>query len=1121
MNTTDSTSVWANVLPCLSIRKVFFFFLIIAFLPIKLFSQKSSTCTDAAKPVAHCKPVTLFLNASGNATLTVAQVNDTSTDDCGLDSIWLRKTAFDCTHLGTNEVYLIVRDSVKNLDSCKAIITVRDTIPPSVATSFAMTFCRNTTIYLDKTGNIDLKVDSINNRATDNCGIISMSLSKTSFNCSNIGINDVVLTAKDASDNASNCTAKVTVRDTIPSSVICPLDIIKSLNTGACETRATFSVTATDNCAMTLKQTMGLPSGSLFSIGASPIVFEAKDASGNVRQCGFYIRVIEHSSSGQMSCNGNQSVALNSSCEQTIRVGDLLVGTDYGCFDNYKLTLFDGSIALADNTLRAQNIGRRIQAKVTDTRVGNSCSGFINVTDNAPPQILKPDDVTVHCAQVPRNGSPLSSLTGEPPVIAECSGTRTTYFDQFYTRTCSEPYTSPPTGFPSDMTFDAFKANNCSKIIVRQFYVRDYYNNESTTKQVIYVKNAAFFDIQCPTGLSINCTGTPINTEPDSVTVNGQTLAGTGMPRYATGESLQGGSCLMQSSWKDTRFDFNDGTYLIRRQWVLYNFCNGKFDTCFQNIFVNEGVPTIACKSNFTANLTVGKTVTVTAEMVLSSVYDLCTPRDKLQFGIRKVGQGSGFPATNGLAFSCSELGTYSVEIWVKDESGRTASCSTTIRIADVNNYCIPPLSIKGKIQMENNNFISANTDLTTFNSTVLSSQFSADFAFGNLQSGQSYRVVPQRPKDWLNGVTTFDIALISRHLLDIEPFNSPYKIIAADADRDGDISAADMLYIRKIILRQLDSIPGNRPWRFVPKQFVFPNPNNPFSTDFPESINYATLTDSIKNADFVAIKTGDVNLSARDNLPPIALAQNNRRVLNFYIDNAIFKKGDIKEITITTDETAAQGFQFTLNYDKRFLNILKIEKGQSNSIEGLDASNYALFKEAGKMTVSWNGEIHGKKTFIIKVEAVENVELKDALKITSDMTPAEAYTFSGETMAVRFNFNTETVTESEALPLRGTKQTEVSDILLFQNEPNPFSNETMIRFMLPEPGVGQMTVFDETGRILKQIKGMFSKGMNNINITADFQLPTGVLMYRLDIFRDFGKSAPFSATKRMVVLRK
>ena len=78
-----------------------------------------------------------------------------------------------------------------------------------------------------------------------------------------------------------------------------------------------------------------------------------------------------------------------------------------------------------------------------------------------------------------------------------------------------------------------------------------------------------------------------------------------------------------------------------------------------------------------------------------------------------------------------------------------------------------------------------------------------------------------------------------------------------------------------------------------------------------------------------------------------------------------------------------------------------------------------------------------------------------------------------------------------------------------------------MIRFMLPEASAGQLTIFDETGRVLKQIKSIFSKGMNHINMSTDFQLPTGVLMYRLDVFRDFGKGAPYSATKRMVILRK
>ena len=277
-------------------------------------------------------------------------------------------------------------------------------------------------------------------------------------------------------------------------------------------------------------------------------------------------------------------------------------------------------------------------------------------------------------------------------VVAECTGTpRITYFDQFYTRNCTDPFTSPPPGFPSELTFDAFKARNCSKIIVRQFFVRDYFDNESTTKQIIYVKNATFFDVICPTGVEITCKDAPLNTAPDTLEIEGQLIAGTGIPRFSTGESLQTGSCRIQPIWKDTRFDFNDGTYLIRRQWIFFNGCDNNIDTCYQNIFVNDGMPFVACKSNFIAQLTAAKTVVIKTQQVISTVYDACTPVNQLQFGIRKAGQGSGFPTVDSLKFGCAELGTYAVEVWVKDQSGKIAQCNTTIKIEDANNFCAPP----------------------------------------------------------------------------------------------------------------------------------------------------------------------------------------------------------------------------------------------------------------------------------------------------------------------------------------------------------------------------------------------------------------------------------------------
>jgi len=80
-----------------------------------------------------------------------------------------------------------------------------------------------------------------------------------------------------------------------------------------------------------------------------------------------------------------------------------------------------------------------------------------------------------------------------------------------------------------------------------------------------------------------------------------------------------------------------------------------------------------------------------------------------------------------------------------------------------------------------------------------------------------------------LNGVTTYDLVLISRHILGWEPFASPYNMIAADANKSGSITTMDILELRKLILGIYDELPNNTSWRFVDKSFVFSNPFNPF----------------------------------------------------------------------------------------------------------------------------------------------------------------------------------------------------------------------------------------------------------------------------------------------------
>lgn len=170
-------------------------------------SSASCSCQaniDRIAPSVIVNNISVSLNAAGTASITVAQINNSSTDACGIAEMTLSKSTFDCSNLGANNVVLSVKDNNGNIGTGTAVVTVVDAILPTVIT-------QNITVNLDATGNASVTASQINNGSTDNCSIASYSLSKTSFNCTNVGANTVTLTVTDASGNSKTGTAIVTV----------------------------------------------------------------------------------------------------------------------------------------------------------------------------------------------------------------------------------------------------------------------------------------------------------------------------------------------------------------------------------------------------------------------------------------------------------------------------------------------------------------------------------------------------------------------------------------------------------------------------------------------------------------------------------------------------------------------------------------------------------------------------------------------------------------------------------------------------------------------------------------------------------------------------------------------
>ena len=79
---------------------------------------------DTIAPVANCKEVVGQLDNNGIYTLTAEDVNDGSTDNCAIDTMYIDKYQFSCDDLGENEVTLTVVDVHGNESTCTATVVV-------------------------------------------------------------------------------------------------------------------------------------------------------------------------------------------------------------------------------------------------------------------------------------------------------------------------------------------------------------------------------------------------------------------------------------------------------------------------------------------------------------------------------------------------------------------------------------------------------------------------------------------------------------------------------------------------------------------------------------------------------------------------------------------------------------------------------------------------------------------------------------------------------------------------------------------------------------------------------------------------------------------------------------
>ena len=342
------------------------------------------------------------------------------------------------------------------------------------------------------------------------------------------------------------------------------------------------------------------------------------------------------------------------------------------------------------------------------------------------------------------------------------------------------------------------------------------------------------------------------------------------------------------------------------------------------------------------------------------------------------------------------------------------------------------------------------------------------------LLGGGNYSVVPLNIGRSLSAlrnadritVSTLDVALVQSHILQKSILNSPYKIIAADVNSDGHVSALDIVYMKRLILAIDTSFPGNKLWGYVDSGYVFADQTNPFP--FTDSFVYSNLNANAANQSFIGFVLGDVNWSAT--APRMVSGQSVE--LNYNNINAA--NADVIKVPFSVKNfNNLIGMQYTMKYNNEAFDFV----GLNNNVLGME---YAVH-DNGSISFIWNSNDNELKTLqdgstifelVLKPKSIVQNE---SLNLSSDITAIEAVDGNFELHEIILQkgvINNEPVIAEESWNL----------------VPNPTDGIIKINMNTKVAKTINFELNDMNGKVLLSQKMELVKGVNNFNLNLQAQ---------------------------------
>jgi len=858
-------------------------------------------------------------------------------------------------------------------------------------------------------------------------------------------------------------------------------------------------------------------------IRATPhvVVFRVVDKAGNWNDC-MVNAFVQDKLPPSITCPPHRTIH----CDDYFDVTKLTHSFGWPtAYDNCTNVVIKTDSVVAINSCRIGKITRNFRAYVPGTRDTARCTQII-VVDNTERRFEMtanrwPLDVTVEGCEDPNDAAFHPDRTGRPNLIDDhiCSLVGADWEDQIF-------------------YFNNNNGDACFKIL-RHWTVIDWcqpietYGGGTDYKswthtQVIKVydpvkpritsscapKSVCTYDPTCSTGyIELTATGTDVCTKVLSwhyqIDENNDGSFESGLSKSGTGNSINASG------------NYKIGNHKI--VWAFEDRC-GNVTKCEQLFsIVNCKAPTPYCLNGLATSLMpmdVDNDGSPDAGMVEIWAKDFDNGSShpchyKLEYSFRPVTRAQdGTPVlVKNRTYTCDSIGKRNVNIYfvpldangkvLLDDDNKVVQdyCSTYITIQDNFDACDGDdnrLAINGNLMTETEEPVKEVNVVLEGSEMKFLTDNTGEYNFEGLNMNSDYVVRPKKTNDYLNGVSTLDLVMIQRHILGLEKLNSPYKMIAADINKDKKVTASDLTELRKLVLGITNAFESNDSWRFVDKSYSFQDAQNAQAESFPEVYFIDDMSQNM-NVNFTAVKIGDVNGNVVANTNSVSAESRAATVLNLTTANQTFSAGQTIQVPVVlAHNTDVTGFQFTVNFDNELFNLTSVNAG----IAGMTDNNFGFTRLAdGMLTVSYNKELalalnQGDVVMTLTLKARDNGMLSEGLWIGSEVTRAEAYNGTMDVMNV--DFSVENRSGNEAV--------------LYQNNPNPFKAATTIGFDLPSDMKAKVSVYDVTGKTMMVINADYRKGYNTVEINKNQLGVSGVYYYTLE-------AGDFRATRKMVIV--